>query len=193
MPRQETAIFYPTTVDEWRAWLAENHRTHDAVWLVFHKKKSGIPSLTWSESVDMALCFGWIDSKKIKVDDTTSHQFFSKRKARSTWSKINKDKVQQLIDSGLMTEAGYQSIAIAQQNGSWTILDEVDAMIIPEDLEAMFASHPGSKDYYLSLSNSKKKLILYWIIFAKRPETRLKRITEVVTLASQGRRPGHMV
>src|SRR6476620_4689482 len=99
-------VFYPENISAWRKWLEKNHLTEIAVWLVFYAKKSGRKTISWSEAVDVALCFGWIDSKKIKIDAETSHQFFSKRKPKSTWSKINKEKVTKLIDNGLMTKAG---------------------------------------------------------------------------------------
>lgn len=192
MQKKEIEIFYPTSPTAWRKWLEKNHVSKEAVWLVFYKKGSTKQSLTWSESVDVALCFGWIDSKKIKIDEMTSHQYFSKRKHNSTWSKINKEKVQQLIESGLMTEAGYKSIEIAKQNNSWTILDEVEELIIPKDLEAQFKNKPKAKRYFLSLSKSNKKAILQWVVLAKRPETRLKRITEIIELAEQKQKPRHM-
>jgi uncharacterized protein YdeI (YjbR/CyaY-like superfamily) len=192
MPQQEIEIFYPTSLTAWRAWLEQNHLSSQAVWLVFYSKASAKPSLTWSEAVDVALCFGWIDSKKIKIDEESSHQFFSKRKAKSTWSKINKEKVQVLIESGLMTEAGFRSIEIAQQNGSWTILDEVEALIIPEDLERAFADNPNSRAFYLSLSKSAKKSILVWLVLARQAETRQKRILEIITSAEQNLKPKHL-
>src|SRR5690606_24902090 len=108
------------------------------------------PSITWSEAVDVALCFGWIDSKKIKIDEETAHQFFSKRKPKSTWSKINKEKVRRLMETGLMTKAGYEIIERAKQNGSWIILDEVEELRIPEDLEIAFKKQKGAKAYFLS-------------------------------------------
>jgi uncharacterized protein YdeI (YjbR/CyaY-like superfamily) len=185
----ETEIFYPTSRTAWKKWLEKNHLSKQSVWLVFHTQSSGKPSLTWSDAVDIALCFGWIDSKKIKMDATTSHQFFSRRKAQSTWSKINKDKVQQLIENGLMTPTGYASIEIAKQNGSWTLLDEVEKLIIPPDLEDAFGKHRGSKDYFLGLSRSIKKMMLAWIVMAKRPETRQNRISEIAVLAGQHKRP----
>ncbi len=138
----ETEIFYPKSQKDWRKWLEKNHHSKQSVWLVVYTKSSEKPSITWSESVDVAICFGWIDSKKIKIDEETSHQFFSKRKPKSTWSKINKEKVQRLTDSGLMTESGLKSIAIAKENGSWTILDEAEELIIPEDLEKAFKKQP---------------------------------------------------
>ena len=149
-------------------------------------------SITWSEAVDEALCFGWIDSKKIKFDEETSHQFFSKRKPKSTWSKINKNKVEKLMEQGLMTETGFASIETAKQNGSWTILDEVEELIIPADLEEVFIEKPNAKDYFLSLSKSVRKIILSWLVFAKTTETRQKRITEIIESAEQNQKPKHL-
>lgn len=185
----EIEVFYPKNLAAWRKWLTKNHLSKQSVWLVLYVKSSEQPSITWSEAVDVALCFGWIDSKKVKIDEETSHQFFSKRKAQSTWSKINKEKVKQLIDSGLMTEAGYESIEIAKQNGSWTILDEVEELIIPKDLDRTFKKYKGAKDYFLSLSRTVRKMILQWIVLAKRPETRQKRIDEIAEKAGQKRKP----
>ena len=97
----------------------------------FIRKNLRTITLSWSESVDEALCFGWIDSTKKTIDNEKYKQYFSKRKAKSNWSKINKDKVKTLIDQGLMEEEGYKSIEIAKENGSWTILDGVEALIVP--------------------------------------------------------------
>jgi uncharacterized protein YdeI (YjbR/CyaY-like superfamily) len=177
---QETEQFYPASQAEWRQWLDKNHVSKQSVWLVFYSKSSTKKSITWSEAVDVALCYGWIDSKKIKIDEETSHQFFSKRKAQSTWSKINKEKVRQLIEQGIMTQAGLDSIEKAKQNGSWTVLDEVEELIIPQDLDEAFNKFEGSKTYFLSLSKSVKKMMLQWLVLAKRPETRQKRIAEII-------------
>ncbi|WP_270087095.1 YdeI/OmpD-associated family protein [Sphingobacterium sp. SYP-B4668] len=185
----EIEIFYPASPTEWRDWLAQNHLSKQSVWLVFYSKASGKKSITWSEAVDEALCFGWIDSKKVKIDHEISHQFFSKRKAKSTWSKINKEKVQTLTEKGLMTAAGYESIAIAKQNNSWTILDEVEALIIPNDLAEAFKKQEGAKDYFESLSKSARKILLSWIVLAKLPETRQKRIEEIASCAGKKRKP----
>lgn len=184
--------FYPESIAEWRAWLQENHQTKQAVWLVCYRIKSGKKSISWSESVDVALCFGWIDSKKIKIDEERSHQFFSKRKAKSTWSKINKDKVEQLIAQGLMRAAGFASIETAKQNGSWSVLDEVEAMLVPDDLMAGLNQKPLAKAYFEGLNKSAKKAILQWLVMAKRPETRQQRIHEVLTRAEQGLKPKHI-
>ncbi len=192
MTSTEVEVFYPKSLTAWRKWLEKNHLSKHAVWLVFYNKESNKFSLSWSESVDIALCFGWIDSKKIKIDSETSHQFFSKRKANSTWSKINKEKVVQLTAKGIMTDAGLKCIEIAKQNGSWTLLDEVEELIIPKDLESKFKAKKGSKEYYLSLSKTNKKIILQWVAMAKRPETRQNRIDEIVELASKQQKPKHL-
>ncbi len=148
-----------------------------------------MPSLSWSEAVDEALCFGWIDSTAKTLDEQTFMQFFCKRKPNSVWSKINKAKVQRLMDEGLIMQAGYESIETAKQNGSWTILDEVEELNIPQDLEEAFESRPGSKDFFLSLSKSVRKSILQWLVLAKQQATRQKRISEIAERAAQRLKP----
>lgn len=192
MQKIELDIFYPRNQMEWREWLQENHISKQAVWLVYYNKKSKMDSITWSEAVDVALCFGWIDSKKVSIDEETSHQFFSKRKPKSTWSKINKNKVERLIEEGLMTEAGFRSIEIAKQNGSWTILDEVEELIVPPDLEAAFMENPKANAFFLASGKSFKKIILYWLVSAKTSETRQKRLVEIIESAEQNLKPKHL-
>lgn len=177
--------YCPGDKKDWREWLELNHHKNEGVWLIFYKKKSPNYNLSWSESVDEALCFGWIDSTKRAIDDTKYKQYFSKRKAKSNWSKINKDKVKTLIDQGLMQEEGYKSIEIAKANGSWTILDEVEALTIPADLKAAFEHYKGSMEYFDSLGKSVKKILLHWIISAKRKELRQERIVAIAEHASQ--------
>lgn len=185
----EAEIFCPASQTAWRRWLKKNHPIKHAVWLVCYTKKSNRPTVSWSEAVDEALCFGWIDSKKIKIDEETSRQFFSKRKPNSTWSKINKEKVERLIAGGRMTPAGLACIETAKQNGSWTLLDEVEELIIPNDLEKAFKKHKGAKDNFLSLSKTARKMMLQSLVLAKRPETRQKRIDEIVFQATQKKKP----
>lgn len=192
MTKSETETFYPASSKQWRAWLKKNHVKKQSVWLMCYKQKSGKPTITWSDAVDEALCFGWIDSVRKSVDDETFVQFFSKRKPTSTWSKINKTKIKRLIAEGLMTPAGLVCIEMAKRNGSWTMLDEVEKLTIPEDLEKAFKTKKGSKDFYLSLSKSVQKMILQWVAFAKRVETRQKRIQEVATLAAKKLKPKHI-
>jgi len=143
----------------------------------------------WTHAVDVALCFGWIDSKKIKIDEDTSHQFFSKRKPRSTWSRINKEKIEKLIASGEMTPAGLAVVETAKQNGSWFILDEVEDLIIPQDLQEAFEKHEGAKDFFMSLSKSNRKIMLSWIALARLPQTRQTRVEQVALQAAQKQKP----
>lgn len=189
MSKQEIEEFYPETKQHWRKWLEKNHIRKDAVWLIFYKKHTAKPTVNWSDAVDEALCFGWIDSKAETIDDNTFRQYFCKRKPNSTWSKINKQKIDNLTAKGLMTQAGFKVIDIAKQNGSWVILDEVEELIIPQDLEEAFTKLDNSKEYFSSLSKSKKKVLLQWIALAKTDSTRQKRIYEIVENASQEQQP----
>lgn len=181
----QTDTFYPKNREQWRKWLQKHHLKKESIWLIQYKKTSGKSSIAWAEAVEEALCFGWVDSKRVGIDDEKFMQFFCKRKAKSTWSKINKLKVDQLIQQGLMAEAGLKSVEIARQNGSWTILDAVEELQIPEDLEKAFKKKPSAKKNFLSLSKSVQKAWLHRLHFAKRPETRQKRIDEIIQLPAK--------
>ena len=186
---QKLETFYPKNRQEWRAWLEENHDKKQNIWLIYYKQKSKIPTVSYSDAVDEALCFGWIDSKAKSIDEVKFMQFFSKRKEKSVWSKINKEKIESLINSGLMAPAGFAIIEKAKANGSWAILDEVEALIIPPDLEEAFSQKLDAKTYFQSLSRTDQRNILQWLVLAKRPETRQKRIDEIVDLAELGQKP----
>ncbi len=189
MEYKDLETFYPKNIEEWRNWLIEHHVCKQSIWVIFYKKSSNIPTITWSESVDEALCFGWIDSVIKKLDENRSIQYFSKRKANSTWSKVNKEKIEVLLKSNKMMPSGLESIEIAKQNRSWTILDEVEAFIIPKDLDEAFELYPGSKDFFVSLSKTTRKQMLQWIVLARQQETRNRRIVEIASLASIGQKP----
>jgi len=177
--------FRPGSTEEWRSWLMEHHDSKSSVWLVYSKRGSGLPSITWSEAVDEALCFGWIDSLKKSIDNDTFMQFFCKRKTNSVWSKINKEKVKRLLALGLIEKAGLAVIRKARQNGAWTALDAVETLKIPKDLAAAFKNRKEAKIFFTGLSKSVKKAILQWIVLAKKPETRQKRILEFVKSSSE--------
>ena len=182
--------FCPKNQSEWREWLKENHITAQAVWLVLYKKSAiSYNNLGWSEAVDEALCFGWIDSVKKSIDDERYKQYFSKRKAKSNWSKVNKEKIANLIEQNLMQAQGYKSIEVAKENGSWTILDSVENLEIPKDLAASFTKHYGAKAFFNSLSNSSKKLLLYKVTSAKREATRQKRIEAIAKDMAANKKP----
>ena len=189
MSSKEETQYYPESRTDWRNWLVKNHNTRQSIWLIFYKKNSNKYSISWSEAVDEALCFGWIDSKKQTIDQYSYRQYFSQRKPNSTWSKVNKEKVAQLIENGLMTESGLHSIRIAKQNGSWTILDQIEQLIIPDDLQLALESKRNALEYFESLNKSRKKILLYWVISAKRQETRTKRINIIAESLAKTQMP----
>ena len=186
---KDIETFYPETIAQWRNWLQENHHRDQGVWLIQHNKKSGKPTISWSDAVDEALCFGWIDSLKKKLDTDSTIQYFGKRKSKSTWSKINKQKIEKLTAENRMSQAGLDIIKIAKENGSWEILDSVEELIIPDDLMQELSSRENAHEFFQNLSKSTKKMMFYWVISAKRPETRQKRILEIAEAAKRKVRP----
>lgn len=177
--------FHASTRQAWRQWLEENHAAEKSVWLIIYKKESGVLSVYYPEAVDEALCFGWIDSKANKRDDQSYYQYFARRKPKSNWSKVNKAKVEKLLQQGLMAPAGLAMIELAKSNGTWTVLDEVEKLVVPDDLQLAFDQNKEAFDHWEKFPPSTRRGILEWILNAKRPETRQKRIEETVALAEQ--------
>lgn len=151
---------YASSRQEWRQWLTENHSTSIGIWLVYYKIKSGKASVIYSEAVKEALCFGWIDSKVKSLDAKRYIQIFTPRKPKSVWSKLNKQYIEQLTEQGLMTEAGLIKIESAQLDGSWTSLDAIEALIIPDDLNLALQTNETAYRNFQAFSNSSKKNIL---------------------------------
>ncbi len=179
------STFYAKTRKDWRDWLQKNHQTEKSVWLVIYKKASKTSSVYYPEAVDEALCFGWIDSLPNKRDENSYYQFFSKRNPKSNWSKVNKEKVKKLISEGLMEKAGYEMIEIAKATGTWTALDDVDNLILPDDLKSAFEKNKIAYENWEKSSRSYRRGILELILNAKRPETRKKRIEQTVLNAEK--------
>ncbi len=173
----------------WRVWLEVNHATEPGVWLLYWKKGSGKQSLDWSEAVDEALCFGWIDSTRRTVNEQSFKQYFAPRKPRSTWSQINKAKIERLMEDGRMAPAGLAAVERAKANGSWSSLDDVEANIVPADLLAALDQVPAARGYFDALSRMKRWEVLHWINAAKRESTRADRIRQIVEAAASGKRP----
>ncbi|WP_246164245.1 YdeI/OmpD-associated family protein [Xanthovirga aplysinae] len=189
MHKKEIETYCPKSRTDWRKWLEKNHQSKQSVWLVYFKSSTKVASVSWSEAVDEALCFGWIDSTKKTIDQERYMQYFSRRKPNSTWSKINKEKITKLIQKNLMTKAGFDSIKTAKQNGTWLIMDDVEKLILPKDLRIALYKNESSMEFFQSQSKSIKKAMLHWVIIAKRTETRKKRIAEIARLAAKGIRP----
>lgn len=184
---RDVDTFYAKDRAEWRNWLIENHESESSIWLVHDKGNAR--TMKWEDIVQEALCFGWIDSTANKHSDTQSKIYVSKRKPNSVWSKINKAHIDYLIENNLMMPAGLKAVGIAKQNGSWNALDKSDALILPMELIKQFKSNKKAKNYFETLSDSKKKMILYWIYSAKQTETKLRRITKTVQCTENGEIP----
>lgn len=172
----------------WRAWLAANHASSPGVWLVSWRAGSGRPAMAYGESVEEALCFGWVDSRAGKLDDERRMLTFTPRKPRSGWSRPNKERIERLTAAGLMTPAGQRVIDAAKADGSWSRLDEVEELVVPGDLTDAFAQYPGSRQQWEDFPPSARKAILGWIVHAKSAATRAKRLEETARLAAEGKR-----
>jgi uncharacterized protein YdeI (YjbR/CyaY-like superfamily) len=176
---------HPKTRAEWRSWLAQNQTRKQGIWLIRYKKETGKPRFDYGEAVEEALCFGWIDSKPNKLDEERSLLWFTPRKAGTGWSKLNKNRVERLIEQGLMMPAGLAKVEAAKQDGSWNALDAIEALEIPPDLEQALTAYESAKQNFEAFPKSAKRGILEWIAAAKKPETRAKRIQETAQLANE--------
>ena len=165
---------------EWREWLHENHLDSNGVYLIFYKIEHYRESMRWEEAVKVALCYGWIDSTVRSLGDGKRRQYFTPRNPKSVWSALNKRYIEELIGENLMHESGLKTIEIAKANGSWTSLDEVENGIIPKDLKEAFNGNKIAYKNYQNFAPSYRKSYLYWLNQAKRQETRLKRIEDII-------------
>jgi uncharacterized protein YdeI (YjbR/CyaY-like superfamily) len=178
-----------TSRDEWRAWLAEHHTRTEGVWVVTHKKHCGDRYVAWLEIVQEALCFGWIDGRTRRVDEDRVERHVSPRKSGSIWSALNKRHVAELQQNGLMTPAGQRPIDAATVDGSWAFLDDIDALIEPDDLHAALDASPAARATWDESKPADRKLALYHIKTAKRPDTRARRIAQIVERAARSEPP----
>jgi uncharacterized protein YdeI (YjbR/CyaY-like superfamily) len=177
----------PRTRAAWRRWLAAHHAESSGIWLVLAKKGAG--GLSYDDAVEEALCFGWIDSRVRRLDDSRFQQWYCPRRPGSIWSQLNKTRVERLREVGLLAPAGLARIAAAVADGSWEILDRVEALEMPEDLAAALRAAPGAEAGFAGLAPSVRKPLLFWVLSAKRPQTRAGRIGAVVEAAAAGRAP----
>lgn len=182
---------YFKTSSEWRTWLQENYEKSSGIMLVFYKKQSGKPTLNYEESVEEALCFGWIDSVIKKIDDERYMRKFSPRKDGSNWSDLNKKRVEKLIKEGRMTEIGMAKVEIAKQNGEW---DKSDAprrqFEMTEEFKIALENNQKAREFFNTLTKTDQKQFITWITTAKRLETREKRINEALELLEKNQKFG---
>jgi uncharacterized protein YdeI (YjbR/CyaY-like superfamily) len=176
---------------EWRAWLQANHATSRGAWLVTWRTGSGHEALPYEEGVEEALCFGWVDSRGGRLDAERNRLYYTPRKPTSGWARTNKARVERLIAAGLMAPAGLATIERAKANGSWSMLDDVENLVEPDDLVAALAANPPAADHWKAFPPSSRRMILWWIGQAKRPETRSARIAETAARAARNERANH--
>jgi uncharacterized protein YdeI (YjbR/CyaY-like superfamily) len=181
-------MVHAETRAQWRAWLGEHHGEPDGAWLVSWKKATGRPAIPYGDAVEEGLCVGWVDSKPGKLDDERTLLWFAPRKRRSGWSRPNKERVERLTAAGLMLPAGIAVVQAAQLDGSWSMLDEVEDLVEPDDLRTALDADPAARTSWDAFPRSAKRGILEWILQAKKPETRAVRIATTVSEAHEGRR-----
>ena len=172
----------------WRAWLIANHATSRGVYLATWRKAVDERSVAYADAVEEALCVGWVDSTQRKLDDQRAILWFTARRPKSGWSRPNKERVERLVEAGLMLPAGLAVIEDAKRRGTWTLLDEVEDLIVPDDLAAAFAANPPAGPNWDAFPRSARRGILEWIVQAKRPETRARRIEETASKAARNER-----
>lgn len=185
---KEKELHYFKNATAWREWLHDNHDSSTGVLLIFYKVNSPFESMRWEEAVQVAICYGWIDSTAKRIDEHSRKQLFTPRKNKSVWSKVNKTYIEKLITDNLMHESGLAKIEIAKQNGSWTSIDAVEELLIPEDLILAFEQNKTAYKNYQNFSPSYRKSYLYWLNQAKRQETRNNRISIIIALCAQNKK-----
>lgn len=174
-----------STFEELFEWLEINHSSSPGLWVVTHKKASGKPAPSYDEIVRAALCFGWVDSIPGKVDELRSKLYLSPRKPKSAWSQSNKQRIEDLMSTGLMQPAGIKAVELAKSTGTWTLIDGAQNAEIPQDLMDAFNDLEGSHENFAAFPRGVRKQILEWIALAKTDATRQKRILETATLAQR--------
>ncbi len=177
---------HPHSRAEWRRWLERCHSTSPGVWFVTHTKASGLQELSYEDLVEELMCFGWVDSTTRGLDDGLTMLYVAPRKPGGTWAATNKARVERLTAAGLMAPAGLAAVERAKQDGSWTSLDSVEALEVPDDLATAFDSHPDLARRYEQLGPGGKKQVLWAVVSAKRPATRVARIERLVSRARGG-------
>lgn len=184
---QDGTRLHAESIADWRNWLIANHRDVTGVWLVSWKSATGRPRISYEESVLEALTVGWIDSLANTLDDERSMLWFSPRKPGSGWSRPNKQRIALLEQADRMQPAGTASVELAKASGSWTALDDIENLLVPDDLAAALAAE-NAREAWDGFSRSSKRAILVWIAQAKTAATRHKRITEAADKAGRGER-----
>ena len=183
--KKELVHVQPKSRKAWRSWLARNHASSSGIWLVFAKKHTRIPSLTYADAVEEALCFGWIDSLIHSIDDSFYRQVFRPRKPQSAWSALNRKRVEALIANGLMTPVGMKSIDLARKTGRWDATPHIEALKMPPELKRALNANPAAKKHWPTYTDSQRKAFLRMVDGAKTAETRARRVARVIEIVSK--------
>jgi len=187
MPSEDLPILPFASAAAWEAWLEAEHATAAGVWLRIAKKRSGIPTVTYAEALDAALCVGWIDGQRRAFDATWFVQRFTPRKRGSRWSKINTEHALRLIAAGRMRPAGLAQVEAARADGRWDAAYAGQASAtVPDDLRAALDRNPDAAAFFATLRGANRYAILYRVQDAKRPETRARRIDRFVAMLARG-------
>lgn len=181
------AIYHAEDRSQWRSWLEQHHDTARGVWLCSWRGHTDRARCPYPQVVEEALCFGWIDSTNTHLDADRSLQLITPRKARSAWSRLSRQRADAMEKQGLMTDAGRAAIEAAKANGWWTIADQVEDLVEPDDLADALRLEPEAQAHWQGFSRRSRRLMLWWVVSAVRPGTRAQRIAAVVDEASQGR------
>jgi uncharacterized protein YdeI (YjbR/CyaY-like superfamily) len=185
----EDAIHFPT-VAEWRAWLEEHHTTAPEVWVLTHKKHTGVPSVAWADAVEEALRFGWIDGLVRRVDEDRFVQRWTPRRPTSRWSKINVATAERLIAEGRMAPAGLEAVRVAKARGAWErAYSATKALPVPDALKAALAAAPDARDRWRGLTVTWRNRSVEWIGQARSSREAARRIAQVVESLRTGNRP----
>jgi uncharacterized protein YdeI (YjbR/CyaY-like superfamily) len=186
--KQESPVIPFASQEAWAAWLAENYTSEPGLWIKFAKKGRGIPTVTYDEALDVALCYGWIDGQRKPFDEDYFLQRFTPRRARSRWSQVNREKALRLIEQGAMQPAGMREVERAQADGRWDAAYERQSVAqVPEDLQRALDANPAARDFFATLKGQNRYAILYRVQDAKRPETRARRIAQFVAMLAEGK------
>ena len=174
------------TAELWRAWLHEHHATSPGLWVQLAKKSSGISSVQYPEVLDIALCYGWIDGQRDKLDGDYYLQKFTPRRARSIWSKVNREKVLALIERGEMQPAGLAAIEAARADGRWeAAYDSARHAVVPPELAAALAQNPGAAAFFETLARRNRYAILFRLATARQPATRARRLATILQMLNE--------
>ncbi len=173
----------------WEEWLEGHYEQTQGIWLKIGKKASGLPSVTYAEALDSALCYGWIDGQKRSYDEQYFLQKFTPRRAKSIWSKVNVDKVATLAEAGRMKPAGLAAIAAAKADGRWDqAYDSSRTSTVPADFQEALNGHPKARDFFATLNKTNVYAVLWRVQTATTPEARRKRIDKLIMMLDEGKK-----